>query len=99
MAVFFSGALGLHRQAKIALLFFIPHMLIEIVLAPFGWIFHFDADVYGALTSERCYKKAMPPKEAVKTIKEESGTHFDPKLVDIFLKYIDETDKSVPERS
>lgn len=46
------------------------------------------ADVYDALTSERCYKKAIPPKEAVKIIKEESGTHFDPKLVDIFLKNI-----------
>ena len=46
MAVFFSGALGLHRQARIALLFFIPHMLIEIVFAPFSWIFHFDADGY-----------------------------------------------------
>lgn len=47
------------------------------------------ADVYDALTSERCYKKAIPPQEAVKIIKEESGTHFDPKLVDIFLKNID----------
>ncbi|MBQ3285759.1 MAG: HD domain-containing protein [Ruminococcus sp.] len=53
------------------------------------------ADVYDALTSERCYKKAIPPKEAVKIIKEESGTHFDPKLVEIFLKYINETDYTV----
>ncbi len=46
------------------------------------------ADVYDALTSERCYKKAIPPKEAVKIIEEESGTHFDPKLVEIFIKNI-----------
>ena len=46
------------------------------------------ADVYDALTSERCYKKAMSSEEAVKIIEEESGTHFDPKLVEIFLKYI-----------
>ena len=46
MAVFFSGALGLHKQAKRAIWFFIPHALIEIAAAPFGWIFHFDADGY-----------------------------------------------------
>ena len=46
------------------------------------------ADVYDALTSERCYKKAIPPGKALKSIKEKSGTHFDPKLVGIFLKYI-----------
>ena len=55
------------------------------------------ADVYDALTSERCYKKAIQPKEAVKIIKEGSGTHFDPKLVEIFLKYMSETDECVPE--
>lgn len=50
------------------------------------------ADVFDALVSKRCYKEAMPVEEAFKTIKEESGTHFDPLLVDIFLankeKYI-----------
>lgn len=43
------------------------------------------ADVFDALVSKRCYKEAMPLDEAFKTIKEESGTHFDPKLVDVFL--------------
>lgn len=57
------------------------------------------ADVYDALTSERCYKEAMPPTEALKIIKEESGTHFDPELVEIFLKYIKEKDVCIPERS
>ena len=47
------------------------------------------ADVYDALISERCYKKAIPPDEAIQVIKEESGTHFDPKLVEVFLKYIE----------
>jgi HD-GYP domain-containing protein (c-di-GMP phosphodiesterase class II) len=49
------------------------------------------ADVYDALISERCYKEPIPPEEALKVIKEESGTHFDPKLAEIFLKYIDKT--------
>lgn len=48
------------------------------------------ADVYDALISERCYKTAIPPEEAIEVIKQESGTHFDPKLVDVFLKYISE---------
>ena len=39
---------------------------------------------------ERCYKKAMSPSEAFKIIKEESGSHFDPKLVEVFLKHKNE---------
>ncbi|MCL2845174.1 MAG: HD domain-containing protein [Chitinivibrionia bacterium] len=42
-------------------------------------------DVYDALVVERPYKKAFPHEEAVKIIKEGSGTHFDPILVDLFL--------------
>ena len=48
------------------------------------------ADVYDALTSERCYKKAMSPDEAIRIIKDESGTHFDPKLVEVFLHHKEE---------
>lgn len=47
------------------------------------------SDVYDALTSERCYKKAYPKEQAIEIIKSESGTHFDPKLVDIFLKCVE----------
>ncbi len=45
------------------------------------------ADVYDALISERCYKKAMAPEEAFKIIESESGTHFDPVLVKVFLRH------------
>lgn len=38
------------------------------------------ADVYDALISERCYKKPMPKENAFEIIRQESGTHFDPKL-------------------
>jgi putative two-component system response regulator len=41
-------------------------------------------DVYDALISERPYKKPFPPDQALDIIKEGSGTHFDPALVDIF---------------
>ena len=42
LGVFFTGALGLHRQAKLASLFFSLNLLVEIVAAPFKWIFSFD---------------------------------------------------------
>ena len=44
------------------------------------------ADVFDALVSKRCYKEPMSVDEAFKTIAEEAGTHFDPKLVGLFLK-------------
>ncbi|MBR5357725.1 MAG: HD domain-containing protein [Clostridiales bacterium] len=44
------------------------------------------ADVFDALASERAYKKPMPYDQCFKLIEEEAGTHFDPKLVDVFLK-------------
>ena len=45
------------------------------------------ADVFDALISKRCYKEAIPVKEAIEVIKEESGSHFDPKLVEVFLRH------------
>ena len=44
------------------------------------------ADVFDALVSERCYKKAYTFVEAMDIIKEETGTHFDPLVTDAFLK-------------
>ena len=44
------------------------------------------ADVYDALTSARVYKPAIEPKAAKRMIEEESGTHFDPAVVDAFLQ-------------
>jgi len=37
------------------------------------------------LTSARPYKKAWLAEEAVKLIRENRGTHFDPELVNLFL--------------
>ena len=48
------------------------------------------ADVYDALVSERCYKKAFPPEKAFGIIGEEAGTQFDPNLVQVFLKHRDQ---------
>jgi len=43
------------------------------------------ADVYDALVSDRPYKRSLPHEEAVGIIKKDSGTHFDPALVEVFL--------------
>jgi len=48
------------------------------------------ADVYDALVCERPYKKPFPHEKAVEIIKNDSGTHFDPKIVDAFLEIADE---------
>lgn len=43
------------------------------------------ADVFDALVSQRCYKKELPIEEAFSIISHESGKHFDPVLVEVFL--------------
>ena len=43
------------------------------------------ADVFDALTSKRCYKDPMPLEKAYAIIREESGTHFDPVVVEAFF--------------
>jgi|CXWL01.1.fsa_nt_gi PAS domain S-box-containing protein len=47
-------------------------------------------DVWDALTSSRPYRKAWTKKKALAYIKKQSGKHFDPQLVEIFLKTIKE---------
>ncbi len=42
------------------------------------------ADVYDALRSKRHYKEPFPHAKAVAIIREESGSHFDPDVVDVF---------------
>jgi len=43
------------------------------------------ADVFDALGSDRCYKKAWPLEDVLDLIKSQSGKQFEPKLVDIFI--------------
>ncbi len=44
------------------------------------------ADVFDALVSQRSYKDALPFEKAMEIIREGSGTHFDPKVADAFLR-------------
>jgi HD-GYP domain-containing protein (c-di-GMP phosphodiesterase class II) len=47
------------------------------------------ADVWDALTSPRPYRKAWTKKKALVYIKAQSGKHFDPQVVDAFLRVIE----------
>ena len=48
------------------------------------------ADVFDALTSVRPYKEAWSVDEAIQLLKDESGLHFDPTLVSLFIDSLDE---------
>jgi HD-GYP domain-containing protein (c-di-GMP phosphodiesterase class II) len=47
------------------------------------------ADVYDALVSRRVYKEPWPDKMALDYIKDQSGKHFDPEVVEAFLAIYD----------
>ncbi len=47
-------------------------------------------DVYDALTSDRPYRQAWPQERALTYVKEQSGTHFDPGVVQVFLEMLEE---------
>jgi response regulator RpfG family c-di-GMP phosphodiesterase len=47
------------------------------------------ADVFDALGSDRCYKKAWELEKIFELFNREKGEHFDPKIVDTFFKNLD----------
>src|SRR3990170_6688224 len=51
---------------------------------PIGGRIFAVADVFDALTTERPYRAAVSYREAADLIAKESGTHFDPEVVDAF---------------
>ncbi|MGL5056297.1 MAG: HD-GYP domain-containing protein [Fusobacteriaceae bacterium] len=50
------------------------------------------ADVYDALRQKRVYKEEFSHEKAVEIIRKESGEHFDPNIVNIFLEFNKEFD-------
>lgn len=56
-------------------------------ISPYGKIISI-MDVYDALTSDRPYRKAMSPSNAIEYIMGNSGSHFNSEYVDLFLKRI-----------
>ena len=49
------------------------------------------ADAYDAMTSNRIYRKALSNEDALEEILRNSGTQFDPEIVQVFVKYWEET--------
>lgn len=47
-------------------------------------------DVFDALTSKRPYKEPWPVQDAIDELVKESGKHFDPKLIQLFIDHLDE---------
>jgi HD-GYP domain-containing protein (c-di-GMP phosphodiesterase class II) len=47
------------------------------------------ADVWDALISDRPYRKALTEEEAIRYMKEHSGTLFDPEVISIFMSMIE----------
>ncbi|MDP2776746.1 MAG: HD-GYP domain-containing protein, partial [Anaerolineales bacterium] len=54
-------------------------------------------DVWDALRSDRPYRQRWPNEKAINHIKSLSGTHFDPKAVDLFLNLVVELSKDQTE--
>jgi HD-GYP domain-containing protein (c-di-GMP phosphodiesterase class II) len=57
------------------------------------------ADAFNAMISERPYRAAMTQEQAVKELKDNSGTQFDPQVVNAFLKVLDKTELLVESKS
>jgi putative two-component system response regulator len=54
------------------------------------------ADVFDALTQQRPYKEAWPVEQAISEIEQQRGRQFDPKLVEAFLRIIEQRDQLAP---
>lgn len=52
------------------------------------------SDVWDALTSDRPYRTAWTPEKALEYIRANSGSHFDPAVVEVFLAYLAGTRQS-----
>ena len=47
------------------------------------------ADVWDALNSDRSYRDAWPVEKIIAHMREETGKHFDPKVVEVFMDLFD----------
>jgi HD-GYP domain-containing protein (c-di-GMP phosphodiesterase class II) len=49
-------------------------------------------DVFDALTSDRPYREAWTVQTVLKHLRDQAGTHFDPQLVEEFIKLVEEAE-------
>ena len=57
------------------------------------------ADVFDALVSKRVYKDSMSSEQAFEILREDSGKHFDPLIVDIFFEIREDVENYLQEIS
>ena len=57
------------------------------------------ADSFDAMTTQRPYHKAFSRDEAIKELKEGSGTQFDPKVVEVFLGVLEKNPEIVQDKA
>ena len=55
---------------------------------PYGARIVAVADFYEAITAKRHYREPMPVDVALDLLRKETGTHFDPEIVHVFLRYL-----------
>jgi diguanylate cyclase (GGDEF)-like protein/putative nucleotidyltransferase with HDIG domain len=55
-------------------------------------------DCFDAVREDRQYRKAMTREEAVELLQSSAGTMYDPKVVEVFLKHLDEFEEEIRRR-
>ena len=55
---------------------------------PFGARILAVAEAYGSMIDTRAYRKAMAPEQAIEELRANSGSQFDPKVVDAFISVL-----------
>jgi HD-GYP domain-containing protein (c-di-GMP phosphodiesterase class II) len=56
-------------------------------------------DAYDAMTTDRPYRNALPKEEAIRRLRQDSNTQFDPELVEVFIQAIGESEEEESEKS
>jgi HD-GYP domain-containing protein (c-di-GMP phosphodiesterase class II) len=51
-------------------------------------------DVWDSLTSDRPYREAWSREKALEYIQQESGKHFDPRIIDVFVRLIEKQNRN-----
>lgn len=54
-------------------------------------------DAYDAMTTDRPYRKGMPQEEAIRRLRESSGSQFDANVVEAFVEMLEEEGLKLPE--
>ncbi len=66
-------------------------------IQPLGAAILAIADAYDAMTSDRPYRKRLDDEVAMKIIRDNSGTQFNPKVVEAFLKVYDSKSPAITQ--